>query len=87
MPEHTAPAKIDHDRRAQVGNKEQQRENAAIDKARAHAYLIRLRVDARKLVIHILFLPEVLRHCNPAHHLMYTIENHCLYITLNHKAI
>src|SRR2546425_10755837 len=77
MRENAAPAKIDHDGRAQVGNKEQKWEDAAVDKPRAQIHLVRLLIDPHKFIVHILLLPEVFRHSNPTDQLMYTKEHHC----------
>src|SRR5258708_15990912 len=75
MRENAAPAEIDHDGRAQVGNEEKKWEDGGVDKARAQIHLVRLLIDPHKFVVHILLLPEVFRHGNTTDQLMYTIEH------------
>ena len=69
------PAEVDHDDGADIGDQHKHGEDAIIDEAGAHIDLVRLLVDLLELVVHVLFLAEVLGYGNAADHLLYTIEH------------
>lgn len=68
------PAEVDHDHRPDIGHQHKHGEDAIIDEAGAHVDLVRLLVDLLELVVHVLFLAEVLGDGDAADHFLHTIE-------------
>src|SRR5712692_6002768 len=74
---HIQSAKVNDDDGTYVRYKDEDGEDAIIDKARPHIDLVRLLVHLFELVIHVLLLAEVLGYRDATDQLMDTIEHHC----------
>ena len=77
MAQYAVTTKVYNNGCAEIGDDEQNRKDAVIEKARAHVDLIRLLIDSFERIVHVLLLPEVLCHRDTANDLLHICINAC----------